>query len=75
MFSLRRLLKGLAFLAVAGLIFVLLFWGETQIPLPAPFDIVIHGILVLAVIAVPICILLWIVGFEIFKGGPMTPTG
>ena len=54
-------------LVIVGLIVFIAFWGLSQIPMPAPFAVVIKAIIVLAVVIYLISVLLGVSGHPLFR--------
>jgi len=55
------------YIIVAGLVFALLYWAVTKLPLKEPFKTAANVALVLGSVIVLICILMWAIGRPLIK--------
>lgn len=56
------LIQSVIVLVVLGIIIAVLYWGIKQLPLPAPFPMVLNAVLVLIIVLLLINFLLSIIG-------------
>lgn len=56
------LLHGVIYLIIAGVIFWLLTWALSQLPIPEPFKTVIRVVLILAIVVILLNFLFWLMG-------------